>query len=416
MKNGTAPKLLEILICGGGCAGPALAYWLARAGHRVVVIERFPALRASGAQVDLRGQGIEAIKRMGLLDIVRSRLVDEVGVAFVDAQDKVKATIMANTAGRGAQSLTSEYEIMRGDLVRILHDATRGDAEYVFDKSVESFEQDDRQVIAHFSDGTSGTFDLLVGADGQGSRIRKAILPPRSTDPILRMGMHMAYWFIPRAETDNNIRRTYNAPGGRMIFRRSHNSTETQACFTLRDDSEEASAIHRAPVEQQKQFWIDAFRDAGWQTCRFLDGMKTTENFYSQEVVQVRTETWHKGRVVLVGDAAHCPSPFSGMGVSGALVGAYVLAGEISRNTQNLPQAFANYDKKLRPFVNEIQDLNPFLLRLGLPKTRWGIAVLHAATGLACFMRIPDLASRLSARDRGGRWPLPDYPELKADS
>ena len=103
-----AGRPLKILICGGGCAGPALAFWLARGGHRVVVIERFPALRASGAQVDLRGQGIAAVQRMGLLDIVRSKLVDEAGVAFVDSEGNVKATILANTSGQGAQSLTSE--------------------------------------------------------------------------------------------------------------------------------------------------------------------------------------------------------------------------------------------------------------------------------------------------------------------
>src|SRR3954463_15782837 len=112
-------RSLKILICGGGVAGPALAYWLARGGHRVVVVERFPALRATGAQVDLRGQGIEAVRRMGLLDAVRSKLVDEAGVAFVDNRGRTRATIMANTSGRGRQSLTSEYEIMRGDLVRI---------------------------------------------------------------------------------------------------------------------------------------------------------------------------------------------------------------------------------------------------------------------------------------------------------
>ncbi len=413
MKSEAGAAPLKILICGGGCAGPALAYWLARGGHRVVVVERFPALRASGAQVDLRGQGIEAVKRMGLLDIVRSKLVDEAGVAFVDSRGQVKATIMANTSGRGAQSLTSEYEIMRGDVVRILHDATKESVEYGFDKSVERFEQDDKQVIAYFSDGSSDTFDLLVGADGQGSRIRKAILPPTSPDPVRRMGMHMAYWFIPRTETDGNIRGTYNAPGGRMIFRRSHNPTETQVYFVLRDDSEESSEIHRAPVERQKQFWTEEFRNAGWQTDRFLEGMKTTESFYSQEVVQIRADTWSKGRVVLLGDAAHCASPFSGMGVSGALVGAYVLAGEIGRNAENLPQAFANYEKTLRPFVNEIQDVKPFLLRLGIPETQWGIAVFHAVTGLACLLRLPDLIARFSVQDRDGGWKLPEYPELE---
>ncbi|MFI6170429.1 FAD-dependent oxidoreductase [Nocardia sp. NPDC051052] len=404
---------LRVLICGGGIAGQALAFWLARGGHQVTVVERFPALRATGAQVDLRGQGVDAIERMGLLEVVRSNLVDEAGVSFVDARGKARGTIMANTSGQGRQTLTSEYEIMRGDLVRLLHDAASSDVNYVFGTSVDSFQQDADRVLTHFSDGTSGEFDLLVGADGQGSRIRRAILPYGSLDPYWPVGIHMAYWFIPRIASDGNIRDTYHAPRGRMIMRRSHNPAETQVYFVLRETSEEASAIHREPVERQKQFWTDKFRDAGWQTDRFLDGMATTKSFYSQEVLQVRTDTWSKDRVVLVGDAAHCASPYSGMGVSGALAGAYVLAGEINRRPHDLSGALTNYDSTLRPFVDEIQaTVKPRLLRLGMPTHQLGIDAFHTLTTLACSLHIPELVARRSKEDRGGAWALPEYPEL----
>jgi len=409
--------ILKILICGGGFAGPALAYWLARSGHRVVIVERFPALRATGAQIDLRAQGIEAVKRMGLLDVVRSKLVNEAGTSFVDSQGNTVGTIMANKTGKGAQTFTSEYEIMRGDFVRILYDATKDNVEYIFGKSVESFEQDDKKVVAHFSGGSSDTFDLLVGADGQGSRVRKAILPSGSPEPYRRLGMHLAYWIIPRIETDDNISKTYISPGGRMIMSRNHSPTETQVYFGLRGGSEELSSIHRASVEQQKEFWTQRFCGAGWQTDRFLEGMKTAENFYCQEIAQVCTDTWYKGRVVLLGDAAYGPSPASGMGTTGSLVGAYVLAGEISRNTENLPQAFANYHETLRPFANEIQkvNMNPYVLRLVMPDTQWGISVIHFMTRLTCFLRIPELMARFSKEENGG-WKLPEYPELRLES
>lgn len=140
--------------------------------------------------------------------------------------------------------------------------------------------------------------------------------------------------------------------------------------------------------------------------------MKTTPSFYSQEVVQVRTDTWSRGRVVLVGDAAYCPSPYSGMGVSGGLVGAYVLAGEINRHPADLSRALANYDTTLRPFVDEIQaTVRPRLLRLAMPRSRFGITALLAVAGSATFLRVPDLVARFSKQDRGGDWRLPESPE-----
>ncbi|MFE7726490.1 FAD-dependent monooxygenase [Streptomyces anthocyanicus] len=410
-RSGTTS--LRVLVAGGGIAGHALAYWLARGGHRVTVRERYPDLRATGAQIDLRGQGIEAVRRMGLLDTVRGRLVDEAGVAFLDARGRPRATLMANTSGRGRQSLTSEYEIMRGDLVRILHEATGNDVEYVYGTSVDGFDQDEHEVVAHCSDGSSETYDLLVAADGQGSRLRRAILPD-GTDPYWRVGIHMAYWFVSRIASDSNVRDTCMVPGGRQIMRRSHNPTETQVYFVLREDSAQASAIHREPVEKQQEFWASRFRDAGWQTERFVEGMRTSPFFYSQEIVQVRTGTWSRGRVVLAGDAAHCASPYSGMGTSGGLVGAHVLAGEINRRPDDLPTALAHYDTTLRPFTDEIQgEVNPRLLKLAMPMTQRAIDAFLTVTGMATRLRVPDLATRFSKEDRGGAWRLPHYPELR---
>ncbi|PYI09262.1 monooxygenase [Aspergillus sclerotiicarbonarius CBS 121057] len=403
---------LKILIVGSGCAGPALAFWLARTGHHVVVVERFPSLRDKGAQIDLRGQGIEVVKRMGLLDIVRSKCVPESGFTLVDSNSVIKASIKANTSGKGRQSLTSEFEIMRGDLVRVFYEATKDNVEYIFGKTVERFEQPDgEKVLAFFSDGTSDTFDLLVGADGQGSRIRKNILPPNAPDPYIHLGIHAAYWFVPRIESDTNTFTTYLAPGGRAIFRRSHSPTESQAYFFLKDSSTDLSSLHRAPIETQKKFWSQRYRGAGWETDRFIEGMKTTDNFYCQEVVQVRTDTWHKGRVVLLGDAAHCPAVITGLGTTSSVIGAYILAGEIDRNPGDLGQALRNYEEKLRPYINEIQNLNTSILNLAFPVTWWGILVLQWVAAVLCFLGIPELISRFASEDTGG-WVMPVYEGL----
>jgi 2-polyprenyl-6-methoxyphenol hydroxylase-like FAD-dependent oxidoreductase len=424
---------LNVLIAGGGIAGPALAFWLARAGHRVTIVERYPALRATGAQVDLRGQGIDSVRAMGLLDEVRAHLVHEPGVAFVDPAGRQLGAIMANTSGTGRQTLTSEFEIMRGDLVRILHDATKNDVEYRFGLSVDGFDQAPDRVTAHFSDGSSGDFDVLVGADGQGSRTRRALLAGQTgaagvddrtsgaggpggaggaagAEPYWRTGLHMAYWFVPRIASDGDLRETYAATGGRQVMRRSHNPDETQAYFVLRETSDEASAIHRAPVEEQQRFWAERFRGAGWQSDRFVDGMADAPFFYSQEVLQVRTDTWSDGRVVLLGDAAHCASPYSGMGISGGLVGAYVLAGELTATPDDLPGAFRRYDATLRPFVDEIQAaVKPRLLALGMPRSRVGVVALRQAFRIATALRIPERIAARATTDRGGEWALPSY-------
>ncbi|KAL8810085.1 MAG: hypothetical protein Q9223_002268 [Gallowayella weberi] len=401
---------LNVLICGGGCAGPSLAFWLARSGHNVTIVERFPTLRDKGAQIDIREQGIQVIKRMGLLDIIRSVRVDEAGMALVDHQNNIKACFMANKSGKGPQSMTSEYEIMRGDLVRVLYDATKDKVKYIFGTTVKHFEQDEHSVTVHFSDGQTGTYDMLVGADGQGSRIRKAILPSDAPDPIRQTGLYLAYWFVPRTKMDDNIGRVFHAPGSRMVMSRAHAAAESQAYFGLVEDSEELRSIPKAPVETQKEFWAQKFQDAGWHTDRLIEGMKTTENFYCQQVVQIRTDTWSKGRVVLLADAAHCPSPMTAMGTTSALVGAYVLAGEINKNSQDLPQAFANYDRTLRPFVNKIQNLNLSLLRLMYPRTAFGIAILHLFARIMSFLLTPYIISLFSREERAG-WQLPDYEQ-----
>ncbi|MCJ1312533.1 hypothetical protein MMC25_006207 [Agyrium rufum] len=402
--------VLNVIICGGGIAGPALAFWLVRLGHRVTVVERFPALRASGAQIDLRAQGIQVAKKMGLIEQIRSQVVDEDGIGLVDANGKIRACFMANKSGKGAQTFSSEYEIMRGDLVRVFYDATEKNVEYIFGKTVERFEQDEMGVTVHFSDGKTGTYDILVGADGQGSRVRKAILPP-GEDPLRHMGLYSSHWSIPTTSADSKIAKGCHAPGGRLLMKRTHSPVESQAYFQLRDDSEAMRSMPKLPVEKQKEFWISKFKDAGWEAQRLIDGMQTSDYFYSQEIVQVRSSTWHQGRVVLVADAAHCPSPMTGMGTTSALAGTYVLAGEISKHPDDLELAFANYERILRPFVEEIQKLPMWILRVMLPESQFGISVLYFVLGCISYLRITELVARFSREEKGG-WELPDYPLL----
>ena len=405
---------LRVLISGGGCAGPALAFWLAKAGHSVTVVERFPALRASGAQIDIRAQGIEVIRRMGLMEAIREKLVDEDGVALVDATGRPRATLLANKSGKGSQTVTSEFEIMRGDLVRVFYEETEKlGVEYVFGKTVDRFEQGDRHVTAYLSDGTSGVYDLLVGADGQASRTRRAILPP-GADPYRHFGVYISYWTVPAAADDGDkLFRIHHVPGGRIVTLRRYTAAKMHAGFNLRDGDPALRDMPRGTPAQQKAFWESRFRGAGWAADRCLEGLRAADDFYCVEAVQVHAATWHRGRAVLLGDAAHCPTPLTGMGTTGCFVGAYVLAGELARSPDDVPAALARYEATLRPFVDEIQTLKPWILGLFFPRSAWVIAVLRFVVGVMCWLRLPDIAARLISEDRGG-WKLPEYPELAA--
>ena len=401
---------IPVTIIGAGLGGLVLARVLHVHGIPAAVYEAepSPAARAQGGMLDIHEHnGQLALGAAGLTrefrDLVLEgrqamRILDRDGTVLLDEPDD-------GTGGRP--------EVQRGELRALLLDSLPAGTVRWGHKvtGVRALGRGRHEVT--FADGSGVVTNLLVGADGQGSRIRRAIRPDGVPDPYRRLGIHMAYWFVPRVASDGDIRDTYVATGGRQIMRRSHNPSETQAYFLLRESSAEASAIHREPVETQKRFWTERFRDAGWQAGRFIDGMATTPSFYSQEAIQVRTDTWSRGRVVLAGDAAHCASPFSGMGVSGALVGAHVLAGEINRRPDDLSTALRNYDTVLRPFVDEIQaTVKPRLLALGMPRSRPGVEAVLLATGIATALHIPDLVARFTPHDRGGGWTLPENPPV----
>jgi 2-polyprenyl-6-methoxyphenol hydroxylase-like FAD-dependent oxidoreductase len=179
---------LKILICGGGLAGNPLAFWLTRQQHDVTVLEQFPTLRLTGLQIDIRGHGVEVMKRMGLEQAFRFHAVQEQGLEFVNSSGSRKAYFPANRSGKGLQSFTTEHEIMRGDFCRIVHDAVDGRAKYVFGNTVQSLEQNGESVQVLFSDGEKEEFDLVVGADGQWSNTRNMMLGPGAPDPVSRSG------------------------------------------------------------------------------------------------------------------------------------------------------------------------------------------------------------------------------------
>lgn len=428
---------LKVLIVGGGITGPALGLWLSKLDCDITIIERTPDLRASGQQIDIRGQGVTCMRRMGLEPDVRAKVVDEQGLKFIDTQGRVLGFFEANKSGQGKQSFSAEFEIMRGDLVRILYARTKDTCKYVFGTTVEDFEQRGDGVWVKFSDGREEGFDLMVGADGQGSRTRRKMLGPGATDPFKFLGLYLSYFTVPKTEKDENCAVALTTTRRRLVSTRVDNPKTMQVYLGIMDPNAELKDLEKAvqagDMEKQKEIYYDLFKDVGWEVPRLLDGLKNSseaKDFYGQKIGQVKMDKpWSKGRVVLLGDAAYCPSPVSGVGTSLGLVGPYVLAGELAKQLEAqrsnggggggedhgraIDAALDEYERVLRPFVTTTQKLPPGVPGIVYAEGEWGVWIRNLIISVVSTLRIPQILGRFMSDDFGGGWKVPEYPELK---
>ena len=347
-------KNTEILISGAGIAGPTLAYWLRRAGFTVTLVERAPGPRPGGQTVDLRGAGRTVIERMGLLDAARALVVDERGLALVKESGRITARMPAE--GFGGEGIVSEIEILRDDLSRLLYEVTRNDAEYLFDDTVTELQEDADGVSVSFEKAAPRRFALVVGADGPHSVVRSLAFGPEA-DLVHPLDIHTA-WFTTDEQLDlDGWFQMYNAPGGLVASARP-GRLPGQSKVGLSFRSPPLSYDHH-DTAAQRLLVAERFAGVGWQVPRLLRAMDTASDFFFDSMGQVRMERWSRGRVVLLGDAGYCPSPLTGLGTSLALVGAYVLVGELAAAGGEYRTAFDGYDRVLRPYVDEAQQLPP---------------------------------------------------------
>jgi 2-polyprenyl-6-methoxyphenol hydroxylase-like FAD-dependent oxidoreductase len=345
----------NILISGASIAGPALAYWLRRYGFNPTVVERAPALREGGYKVDIRGAAVDVAERMGILEEVRRASTDMRGASFVNRDGKRLATMDADLFGGRAGE---DVEIMRGDLTRILYEATRQDIEYIFNDSITTITQDEAGVEVTFTHGQPRSFDLVVGADGLHSNVRALAFGDESQF-IRHLGHYIAIFTIPNELQLDRGELIYAIPGKTTNVYSTRQATNAKALFLF------AAPLHydRRDTQQQKQILAETFAGAGWEVPRLLEHMAETPDFYFDSISQIHMAQWSNGRVVLTGDASYGPSPASGQGTSLALVGAYVLAGELAAAAGNHRTAFMRYEKEMREYVEQNQRLAPMNLR-----------------------------------------------------
>ena len=374
----------RILICGAGVAGSILAYWLARHDFQVVVVERSKAEQKAGQGVEIEEPALKVVKAMGILDELNKKKTGEMGFNLVDAQARSYGIL-----GVGGVSVTGALEIMRGDLTEILYKSADESANvtYQFETAVHSLRQTKDKVIVDLekrNDKTITTeeFDLVVGADGVRSRTRQLVMGSSDELNCLKpVGAFVAYFSIPKEDHDWPYSQLCHFPGRRILWTRPVGKESKLTSVYLIYAHDDVPNLRQANTAgdrlKQKEAFAELYSGLGWETPRVIEQMMRAENFYSDELVQVKLQKWSQDRVVLLGDAAWAPSPLTGEGNQLAIMGAWVLAQELSRNRD--PVAFEMYERRLRSYVEDAQSIPlggyaPYIFN---PQTSWGIWLLR---------------------------------------
>jgi 2-polyprenyl-6-methoxyphenol hydroxylase-like FAD-dependent oxidoreductase len=336
-----APRNASILISGASVAGPALAYWLARYGFRPTVVERAPGLRGGGYAVDFRGQAhLSVLRQMGLLDQIKAQQTHLATTTYVDESGRA-------TAQMPAQIFAGDVEILRGDLGRILYQATRDRTEYLFGDSITGLQQDADGVQVTFAESAPRRFDLVIGADGLHSSVRRLAWAGHP-DPVRDLGLYVSIFGVNGSFGLDHAGLLCSTPG------------KTAAVFSAQEPEQAVAQFFFTPTEpirfdygdtdEQRKILASAFQDVGWHVPELLAQLPDAADFYFDSVSQVKLDAWSAGRVALIGDAGYAAGP-GGNGTGTAVVAAYVLAGELTAARGDYRTAFARYEQLLRPYV-----------------------------------------------------------------
>src|ERR1700733_9768763 len=325
-----------VLISGASIAGPALAYWLDRYGLPGTVVEKAPALRPGGQAVDFKGRPPRPVlERMGVWEEIRQRRTGRFDTVYLDASGRELAVMTGEFTG-------GDVEILRGDLTAILYERTTARCEYRFGDSITALTETADGVRAEFEHGATQTFDLVIGADGIHSRVRRLTFGPER-----EYVHHLGYYYCVAGAAgfghdarrpERLTARAWNAPG-RMAARGGSKGSHLYLFASAELDRT------RGDVAAQRRLIGEQFAGMSGEVPSMLAELDGLGDFYLDAIAQVRMNgRYTSGRVALVGDAGY-GNTLGGFGTGLAMVGAYVLAGELAIGDGDHAAAYARYDE-----------------------------------------------------------------------
>lgn len=394
---------MSVLISGIGIAGPTLAYWLSVYGVKSTLVERAPHLRNGGYAIDFWGVGFDVAERMGILPEVRRDGYNIKELRIVNAQGRRIGGFGVDSFRKAAHG--RYVTIARSDLARNIYRKTEGNCETIFGDSITEMNQRPDGVEVTFEHSPSRHFDLVIGADGLHSVVRKLVFEDENQFEEFLGYSVAAFEVTGYPHRDEDIYINYSVPG-KQVGRLTLRNDRTLFLFVFADERGHLTDLH--DIAAKRAALRAHFGGLGWECPQILAAMDSCAELYFDPVSQIRMETWSKGRVGLVGDAAFCPSLLAGQGSALAMAAAYVLAGELGANGSSPAEALRRYEERLHPFMLGKQDAAKKFAGAFTPRTPWGLFLRNQVTKA---FAIPYVLTLLMGSSLLDRIDLPDYSD-----
>ncbi len=364
----------KVLVSGASMAGLSTAYWMNKLGYQVTVVEIANAPRTAGAAVDIKGTAADAAKRMGILEQLKAERLDVELIEFKNAKDITEGSIVLNN--EGAELPDDDIEIERDKFVHILLDKLKNEVEFIFNNSITALKETKDDIQVTFKNGLQRAFDLVFGCDGMHSAVRR-IWFGDEREYAHFLEAYFSIIIVNKLLVKQKTMQMYGVPNKGIMLNAYNNKTDIIFCF----NSEKEIRYDYRDEEQQRKIILEQFAGLSWRTAELLEEVRHSKSFYFDKFCQIKMPSWTKGRVALVGDAAYCASPAAGMGASLAINGATALADALQKHEGNFELAFQDYNKDLRPFIEEIQAMAEFNVRENfIPRTEEAIRKRNTET------------------------------------